>query len=134
MSRYNTRQRETLLEYLQEHPDQELTVRQIADDLLSRQISTSAVYRNLAVLEEERLVRRGSRPGSREAVYQYVGSENCRNHLHLTCIRCGKTVHLRRGATELLISLAVREGYELDLSRTVLYGVCQDCQALEARS
>lgn len=128
MPRYTTRQREALLEYLQAHPDQELTVRQIADGVREDRISLSAVYRNLAALEHEGLIRRGSRTGSREAVYQYVGSESCRSHLHLTCIRCGRTVHLRQGATALLTGLAEQEGYALDLSRTVLYGVCRACR------
>ena len=94
MPRYTTRQREALLDYLSRHPDQPLTVREIAAGVEPDGVSLSAVYRNLAELEAAGLIRRESRPGSREAVVQYVGAENCRGHLHLTCTRCGRTVHL----------------------------------------
>ena len=93
MPRYTTRQREALLDYLSRHPDQPLTVREIAAGVEPDGVSLSAVYRNLAELEAAGLIRRESRPGSREAVVQYVGAENCRGHLHLTCTRCGRTVH-----------------------------------------
>ena len=100
MPRYTTRQREALLDYLSRHPDQPLTVREIAAGVEPDGVSLSAVYRNLAELEAAGLIRRESRPGSREAVVQYVGAENCRGHLHLTCTRCGRTVHLSSAAAE----------------------------------
>ena len=53
MSGYNTKQRRALLTFLGEHPDELLTARQMADALAEKQISLSAVYRNLAQLEAE---------------------------------------------------------------------------------
>lgn len=51
MPRYTTRQREALLDYLSRHPDQPLTVREIAAGVEPDGVSLSAVYRNLAELE-----------------------------------------------------------------------------------
>ena len=82
----------------------------------------------LAELEAAGLIRRESRPGSREAVVQYVGAENCRGHLHLTCTRCGRTVHLSSAAASLLTGMAAGEGFSLDLTRTALYGLCPQCR------
>lgn len=65
MPRYTTRQREALLDYLSRHPDQPLTVREIAAGVEPDGVSLSAVYRNLAELEAAGLIRRESRPGSR---------------------------------------------------------------------
>ena len=67
MSEYKTRQRRTLLVYLSRHPDELLSARQIADALAEKQISLSAVYRNLAQLETEEKVRRSAKSGSHEA-------------------------------------------------------------------
>ena len=53
MSGYNTKQRRALLTFLGEHPDELLSARQMADALAEKQISLSAVYRNLAQLEAE---------------------------------------------------------------------------------
>ena len=157
MPRYTTRQREALLDYLSRHPDQPLTVREIAAgvepmlvphanqlagvddvfnavrvrcDMLGDTVfyGRGAGYRNLAELEAAGLIRRESRPGSREAVVQYVGAENCRGHLHLTCTRCGRTVHLSSAAASLLTGMAAGEGFSLDLTRTALYGLCPRCR------
>lgn len=73
MKKYDTRQRDYLINFLDQHPDQLLSVRQIAQELCSQQISLSAVYRNLSQLEAEGLIRKSIKPGSREAYYQYVG-------------------------------------------------------------
>ena len=94
MKKYDTRQRDYLINFLDQHPDQLLSVRQIAQELCSQQISLSAVYRNLSQLEAEGLIRKSIKPGSREAYYQYVGAEDCHSHLHLSCTRCGKTFHM----------------------------------------
>ena len=63
MSGYNTKQRRALLAFLEEHPDELLTARQMADALAEKQISLSAVYRNLAQLEAEEKVRPAQKAG-----------------------------------------------------------------------
>ena len=45
MKKYDTRQRDYLISFLNQHPDQLLSVRQIAQELCAQQISLSAVYR-----------------------------------------------------------------------------------------
>ena len=129
MKRYDTRQRDSLLDFLNQHPDQSLSVRQIAQALCARQISLSAVYRNLSQLEAEGLIRKSVKPGSRESYYQFVGAEGCRSHLHLSCTRCGKTFHMDGEHTaQLTRAMCELDGFDLDILKTVLYGVCQDCR------
>ena len=127
MKKYDTRQRDLLLAFLGRHPDQLLTVRQIAQEL-DPQISLSAVYRNLAQLEAEGLVRRWAQPGGREACFRFTGAPECRSRLHLSCTRCGRTFHMDAAhAARLTSAMAELDGFDLDIARTVLYGVCQDC-------
>lgn len=128
MKKYDTRQRDYLISFLNEHPDQLLSVRQIAQELCARQISLSAVYRNLSQLEAEGLIRKSVRPGSREGYYQYVGAEDCHSHLHLSCTRCGKTFHMDAEHTaQLTHAMSELDGFDLDILKTVLYGICQNC-------
>ena len=94
MSGYNTKQRRALLAFLEEHPDELLTARQMADALAEKQISLSAVYRNLAQLEAEEKVRRSAKSGSHEAFYQYLDAKGCKGALHMSCVKCGKTFHM----------------------------------------
>lgn len=128
MKKYDTRQRDHLINFLNQHPDQLLSVRQIAQELCSQQISLSAVYRNLSQLEAEGLIRKSIKSGSREAYYQYVGAEGCHSHLHMSCTRCGKTVHMDAEHTaQLTRALSELDGFDLDILKTVMYGICQDC-------
>ena len=129
MQKYMTRQRRGLLEYLQSHPDMALSAGQIAAAVQGGEISVSAVYRNLAALEEEGKVRRLSRSGSREVFFQYMDAGECRNCLHLSCTKCGRTFHMHAlGAAQLVRDVAQNDQFQIDRSETVLYGVCRACQ------
>ena len=129
MAKYLTKQRKLLLDFLSEHTDEMLSAGRIADALSGKGISTSAIYRNLAALEQEGKLKRSSKPGSQEAYYRYTDDEDCRMHLHLSCLRCGKTVHVEEAKTDALAHhLAKNEGFTLDRTDTVLYGICADCR------
>ncbi len=127
MQAYMTQPRKRLLSYLHSHADETLTAGQISQDL--PEISVSAVYRNLAALEQDGTVRRVAKNGSREVFYQYMQAEACREHLHLSCKQCGKTFHMDGEETEaLLASIARLDGFAVDRADTVLYGTCEACR------
>ena len=129
MVRYLTRQRKQLLKYLSEHTDEQMTARQIVDALTAESISISAVYRNLAALEEDGLLKRSVREGTREVFYQYIAAEECKDSLHLSCRICGKSIHLGKSETEQLLQSTLEStGFQIDKSETILYGVCADCR------
>ncbi len=129
MPKYDTRQRRALTEYLCRHHDESVSAKAIAAALGEQGISQSAVYRNLTALEAEGKVRRVAAPGSREALYQFADADECRNSLHLSCTKCGRTFHMALPDTVLLeTSLAQNEGFAIDKSSTVLYGTCGDCR------
>ena len=127
MQAYMTQPRKRLLNYLHSHADETLTAGQIAQDL--PEISVSAVYRNLSALEKDGAVRKLAKSGSREVFYQYMQAEACRDHLHLSCKKCGKTFHMDEAETEALLDAIARvDGFAVDRENTVLYGVCESCQ------
>ena len=137
MTKYMTRQRRLLLDYFAAHPDEALSAGQIAEAVQQGEgpISVSAVYRNLAALEEEGKVRRLSRSGSREVFFQYMDTASCRNCLHLSCTQCGRTFHMHAlGAAQLERDLEQNDQFRIDRSETVLYGVCRDCQGNPGRA
>ena len=129
MSKYMTKQRKLLLDFLKAHPDVALSAGQISSAVQGEPISASAVYRNLAELEAEGKVRRLSRPGSREVFFRYMDASECRGCLHLSCTKCGRTFHMHAlGAVRLERDVAQNDQFLLDRSETVLYGVCRDCR------
>ena len=124
-----TKQRKALLEYLSAHADEKLSARQIEADVSGAGVSMSAVYRNLSDLEKEGKVRRVNQSGSREVFYQYIDGVHCKECLHLSCEKCGKTYHMNMQGAEMLIqNLAQSDEFTIDKANTVLYGVCRDCK------
>lgn len=129
MPKYMTRQRKVLLDYLCKHADEVFSANQICDSLEDKCISQSAIYRNLAAMEREGKLKRATKAGSQEVYFRYADAEECRGHLHLSCVRCGKTRHMARVEEDRLTeSLAKSEGFILNRGDTVLYGICSECQ------
>ena len=132
MTNYRTKQRKTLLTYLEAHPDECLSAADIAASLSGEAISISAVYRNLAALEAEGKIRRVTRGNGREALYQFTDGEACRSSLHLLCKSCGTTYHMdRQDADQLVRMLTLHEQFQIDMADTVLYGTYEACQIRE---
>lgn len=128
MPKYMTKQRKLLTEYLCERTDESISANQIAEALADK-ISKSAVYRNLADMEAEGKLRRVASKGSREVIYQYVDEKKCHDCLHLSCKKCGKTYHMNCAVAENLVNdISENENFKLDKEKTVLYGICKDCQ------
>ena len=126
--RYATKQRKRLLEVLEAHPDETLSVPEILKFVSPEAVSPSAIYRNLSSLEKEGIVKRVTLPLSQKSGYRYVGADTCREHLHLECKKCGKTFHLPLATSERLIDGVKGDaGFEVDRAETVLLGVCADC-------
>jgi Fur family ferric uptake transcriptional regulator len=128
MAGYVTEQRKLLYAFFAAHPDEQFTAKEISNALAHASISLSAVYRNLAAMADDGLILRSVKQGSRENVYRFLHGDACKNALHLTCTACGKTFHLSRPATgQVLRGLQNTDGFQLDISKTVIYGVCKKC-------
>lgn len=130
MPAYSTKQRKLLLDYLSQHTDEKLSAKQIAFALRDKSISLSAVYRNLSVLEKAGAIKRYGVSESREIIYQFIDEKNCKEHLHLSCKKCGRIFHLNSKDSEIFIKIiADNESFTVDRAKTVVYGICKDCQS-----
>ena len=125
---YNTEQRAALLNFLTENPDKIFSAKEIAIALAGKSISKSSVYRNLSELEAEEKIKRVTKTGKNESFYQFFDNSACKNHIHLSCTKCGKIFHLEREQTDRLVSeVEEADGFEISRSETTLYGICRDC-------
>lgn len=128
MAEYVTEQRRLLLDFLHSNPDRQFTAREIAAHLAGRNVSVSAVYRNLARLEKSGEISRSVKDGRREMYYSCVGADCCRERIHLTCMKCGGTFHMDSTVSERILSdVAGVDGFRIDKCKTVLYGICRHC-------
>ena len=125
---YNTEQRSALLSFLTENPDKTFSAKEIALALAGKNISKSSVYRNLSELESEQKIKRVTKAGSKESFYQFYDNSECKNHIHLSCTKCGKIFHLESAQTEKLVSeVEATDGFEISRGETTLYGTCREC-------
>lgn len=126
--RYATKQRSLLLDVLEKHFDETLSAERIAELIGGDSVSRSAIYRNLSSLEADGAVKRVTLPSSQKTGFRYVGTSDCKKHLHLECKRCGRTFHLAIASSNDLIDSVMRDaGFKIDSATTVLNGICEDC-------
>lgn len=93
-------------------------------------ISRQAVYDALAILVENRILRRIEPAGSPARYEDRVGD----NHHHIICRACGKTadVDCAVGAAPCL-KAADKSGFEVDEAEVIFWGTCPRCVAARAR-
>ena len=128
--KYNTRQRDTILRVLKAYKDRHLTAEDLYDRLRQNgcSVGKSTVYRYLEALTDSGSVRKYSIPGLKSACYQLADS-GCTEYYHLQCSRCGKVIHIDCNEMRQLIQHFERQHhFKIDMARTVLYGVCADCE------
>ncbi len=103
------------------------------DDILEqdRSLPQSSVYRNLAVLEQARVVRRVH--GSDEFARYELAEDLSEHHHHLVCSNCGKVEDfeappgLERTVRRAMDAAELSEGFSAHGHRLDLVGLCRDC-------
>ena len=125
---YNTEQKKIILECLIENKDNFISVEDISKYLIKRDISigTTTIYRYLNTLEKEGILRVETIKNTR--YFQYI-IEECKNHYHIKCEKCGKIEHLD---CDEVISLCnhVKKEHDFFISpKNVIYGTCGLCSA-----
>ncbi|HBH94299.1 MAG TPA: transcriptional repressor [Ruminococcaceae bacterium] len=128
---YKTRQRSQILNCLIENSSKHLTADEISVILKEKncEVGKTTVYRSLEKLIKEGSVRKYICEEGRSACFQYVdGNKNCHQHFHLKCIECGKLMHLECDyLSDLEKHIFEHHKFIVDNTKTVLYGVCEEC-------
>ena len=128
---YNTKQKEDILSYLRANSERHVSVGDILDHLKQegREVGTTTVYRYLDRLCRQGEVRKYVIDETSGACYQYIAdAEECSEHFHLKCIRCGKLIHVDCAYLgELGEHIGAHHGFKVDRSKTVFYGTCGAC-------
>ena len=134
MGKYQTEQKKLLLSYMASHANEQFSAEQLTYILENACESTgkapgkSTVYRLVAEMAEEGILRRFPKSEGRGWLYQYHRMAGCSGHLHLKCRGCGALLHLECGMSdELLAHIETAHGFKVDNSATVLYGLCKSC-------
>lgn len=121
---YNTNQKTIILNFLKNNKDKCFKLNEIYDFLKNdNKISFTTIYRYLNNLEKDNVVKKYT--DNKEAMYQYVDTDKCRNHMHLKCIKCNNIIHLDcNEAIDLKNHIKEQHEFMLD---TTIFGVCKEC-------
>ena len=125
---YKTKQREILMNFFQSRPNQKWSASDVCSNVSTSGISRSAIYRNLDRLVEEGELHMCIAKDGNHAMFEYRSCGNNCDHIHMQCMKCGKTFHMEDEEEEsLLKSLIYKNGLCLDEKETVLKGICHAC-------
>lgn len=126
---YVTKQKKLVLDCFVNNKGKHLTIEDICTLLRANNtpVGTTTVYRQVQRLSEEGIITKYSVDSESGACYQYNG-ENCKMHFHLKCTKCSKLFHATCNYMETVDEhIFNHHGFKVDNSKTVFYGVCQDC-------
>lgn len=134
-AQYKTRQYVMMMDYLAALGDEHATIAQV-EAHFERQgipIGKATIYRHLEKLAAQGIVRKYTLDGIAGACYQYQPERTgCDAHFHLKCERCGRLVHLDCEETQAFQQhVADTHGFHANYSKTVIYGLCKNCQKEE---
>ena len=124
--KYNTQQKEKLLEFLINNNSQYVSAEDIENYIKKEKINIglTTIYRFLNSLEKQGKVRIELREHTK--YYQYI-NEECSNHYHLKCKECGKIIHLKCEELE-EIKTHILDEHEFNIdSKSAIYGICKKC-------
>ncbi len=128
MGKYNTQQRKLMIDFFKNNAHKTSSVGEICEQLNALGVSTSSVYRNIAEMEEEGIVRRVNEKNRKGALYQYIDPEHCVGVVHLICEKCNLTFHLNRHVSQMLTNMALENyNFHINEQSAVLYGKCENC-------
>lgn len=129
--RYNTKQKEIILNFLKENNDKDLTIEEIVYSLKANNLNVgeTTVYRYIEILVQEGKVKKYLFENKSRASYQYIENKKCDEHFHLKCTKCSKLIHLDCREFELIKNHILKEhNFEICNSKTILYGLCENCK------
>lgn len=129
-SKYNTKQREKILNYLIERQESNITAEEIIKyfNSINEKIGKATVYRYLNNLVDENIIKKYIDEDKKCASYQYIDGKHCDEHYHLKCEKCQKVIHLECEEFKNIQEHILQEhNFQIDGCRTVLYGLCDKC-------
>ncbi len=134
MSRYQTEQRQKLLEVFKNSEHKSFSASDILKKCGNDDISISAIYRNLKIMESEGLICKVVDNKKSEALYHYVNPNSCVGIIHLKCEDCENTYHVNKHISNMIFELA-KEDLRFTISDTsaFLYGKCDNCSQINTK-
>ena len=129
---YHTKTTDAISEFIQTTAEHSFTAAELSDFLKNSglDVNKTTIYRNLDKLTENGTLIKHKSPVSDGFVYQDASStDNCHEHIHFQCSKCGSVLHLSdQKTTDYLKSISETLGLQIDLDSSSLNGLCPKCR------
>lgn len=131
---YQTKQRDEVLRCMKSFGDAHFTAADVVSRLHRKgsAIGRATVYRALDRMAEGGELRRYVVDGTTAACYQWVEAPqdvSCHEHFHLKCEGCGRLIHVECDElSRIAMHMKEDHGFQIDHTKTVFYGRCEDCR------
>lgn len=126
---YSTNQKRALTDFFRSGSKAQYASDEIISGLCENGVlGKSTVYRQLRAMTEAGEIRKFHE--GKKIFYQYIGKhDTCDMHFHLKCASCRKLIHLECDAMDTLRAhIENAHAFQIDMRRTVFYGLCEDCR------
>lgn len=132
---YKTKQKQEILNFLKSLENSHFTVQQISNHLqeIGNPVGLTTIYRHLDKFVSEGIVKKYVLDGKTSACFEYIDCENLKSdiHFHFKCNKCGDLIHFEcEELQNLYIHLLEEHKINIDLSKTIYYGICDRCSKL----
>lgn len=124
---YQTMQKKLILDFLKENHDRMVNANDTLEYLIkqNQKIGLTTIYRYLNLLEAEGKLRVEVMKNTR--YFQYI-LEDCKNHFHLKCEKCGKIEHFECEEMHTFCEhIGQKHGFMID-TKNAIGGICKNCQ------
>lgn len=132
MATYNTDSKEIILNYLSQKEGEHLTINDIYVHFKASgvNIGQTTIYRRMEDLVKLGIVKKYTVDSKSAACFEFVGkSANLKHQYHFKCEKCGKLIHFKCDEAEKLWEHLTKEhNFQINLQRTVIYGICDECR------
>ena len=123
---YKTKSKEIIEEFFIVNKEKSYSGNELVD-IFKDKVDKSTIYRRLSKLENNKTLRKTYNVNKNAYEYQY--SNVCESHLHLSCCKCGKIIHLDCTiANDFLNHIAKSHDFNIDSFNSTIYGLCKECE------
>lgn len=132
--RYRTKHRQQILEYAKEMQGKHITANDVCEYFKRKgeKIGMATIYRQLDYLVQEGFLHKYTLDTTSSACFEYADEQSPAEYLHCKCTQCGDLIHLQCSELQHWNGhLQQNHGFQMDLGRTMLYGVCRQCGIMQ---
>ncbi len=131
--KYNTRHRESLLDFFKNHADTVYSARELIENT-ELGIGEATVFRLLAGLSKEGFLRKIPAETGNASRYRYDGEKDSETRCLLKCTECGGTISASCGfLDELERHMGDDHDFYMNPEKTVIFGLCGNCHGHNRR-